>query len=211
MYQVDVKYEGANCKICTQQNEVLLVGKIHSILSDDIMIDTDSSTLMLHMADKHIKVQINHGEFENVMLKGEVEVVDTKLVRIKNIDLLSDRDQRQYERVYYNRVETLHVNGGAGGMISMKFRSRVIDVSLGGALLESGLALPINRDAVLEIKHDEGESLSLKGKIVRQVNSPNDNRRYGFKFNEVGGDDVQALGALLFKVQQENENRNHGL
>ena len=209
MFVVNYKYEGASCEIKTIDNQKIAIGKLYRAYADYLWI---SSSEPLYNVEKYddtlVKMEINHLTLNSLTVMGKLIIDKRDEIRITNVELISENNQREFYRVNLMREQKLKLVDKSG-LVNMQFTTKVIDISLGGALIESSLQLPIGRELTLNVEVEEGVTIFLKGVILRKPNSVDGKNRYGMKFYEHNQlNELVTLGMYLFKIQEENDKIN---
>ncbi|MBR3839564.1 MAG: PilZ domain-containing protein [Erysipelotrichales bacterium] len=209
MFVINYKYEGASCEIKSFENEKIAIGKIYRTYAEYLWISTTESLRNVEKyEDMLVKVDVSHASLTSLTLMGKLSIGKRGDIKITNVELISENNQREYYRVNLMRDEKLNLVDKSG-MINMQFNTKVIDISLGGALIESTLQLPIGRELSLNVEVGNDSIVSLKGVILRKPDSVNGKNRYGMKFYEHDQlDELVTLGMYLFRVQEESDLRN---
>lgn len=205
MFVVNYKYEGAACEIKTLDNREIAVGVLKRSFDDCILIRSDVPLAVVQgFVETTVKVEMRHGTLATLSIIGKLDISKMGDLKLTNIELLSENNQREYYRVLIKRSEQMNLLDKSG-MVTMRFKTDIIDMSLGGAMIESPLQLPIGREANLEILLENNTPFTINGKIVRKIPSPNNKNRYGVKFCNMDSNGIIAIGMYLFKVQEEND------
>ena len=209
MFVVNYKYEGAECEIKTFSNKKIAIGKLYRAYADHLWIVTDEPlSLVEKYEDVFVKVDMIHREYGSLTVMGQLNIDKYDEIRVSDVELISEHNQREYYRVYYMRDAKLNLVDRSG-LLNMQFNTKIIDISLGGALIESTLQLPIGRELNLNVEIEENISISLKGVILRKPEMVDGKNRYGLMFTEHNqGNELVMLGLHLLKVQEENDLKN---
>lgn len=83
-------------------------------------------------------------------------------------------------------------------------RCTLIDISTGGACIESEYVHAEDEVVVLRFKLDEYPTMTFKGQIIRGTEHKNDRYRYGILFAQLTRDELTSLTRTLYNIQTGN-------
>lgn len=201
MFNISNSYIGAQCDLLTMDNKILTNGRLKKVGFDFVEISNDIKTLSLLRYEETVKVEIKHASLPTIVVAGRLYLPNMDFFRIVDIDALANSESREFFRVNVGD-KALIKKRNTNGVESMNFEVTLVDISLGGALIASGLAFENGNKVALGIEID-GERIFYAAEIVRTLPKEKNLFRYGLKFVEIKGSVGDKLCKYLFIKQKE--------
>lgn len=105
------------------------------------------------------------------------------------------KEQRQYPRISTLNMISLQTTG-ADGFLNFDTMGRTLDISAGGALLETVMQIPEETMLELNIQNEE-DILTIKGKVVHSRENADGKYETGIKFIDQTPEESTTLNSWL--------------
>lgn len=207
-------YMNAVCEVRTMENELLVIGRIHTVIDQDScgcsieIIPADGFDFPMAAYQLPVKITLFGSDSEKLTLGGYVFIANKKFWRISRLEYLSNMERRGFFRV---RLQT---DGKAvflkrdGAVLSQpdqeSFPVQLTNISLSGLMFQSEQLVQINDmlnlfDIVL-LKDEPAFSVACSVRwVYSEQGRPN---RYGCSLEDVSDKKMDLLYAAIFKLQR---------
>ena len=210
-------YVGCACEVKTMDNDLLVVGKIRSVLDDDgqaIEITSYNGDSMPAAAyGIPIKVNIINSKHGFLSLGGKVYITHESFWRVNDISTFGENERRGYYRL---KIHTLaDVIGPDKANVIKNYKCLVISVSLSGILIAVDADDCYFRDETeIEVRglrvFEAGESFNVKCTVNRIDENHLLGKLYGCRFVKMSGKESDRLCKEIFAKQRQDIQRRRG-
>ncbi|MCI8443479.1 MAG: PilZ domain-containing protein [Provencibacterium sp.] len=213
------EYLSSVCEVKTVKNELVATGTITEITPEYIQIADRGNTMVGLRFGSVVKVNIFNSRLGYRVLEGKVYLSTQQFLRLVELNILLDREQRGAFRVRTSIRGKLFWPGkpaaaepGAASPAEAAISGTglsvtVEDLSVGGALLRGEERIFGGGDQLVLQFMPVNLMLQLNG-VIRRVESQEDGTvRYGFEFQDIPDAQQDALCAYLFQRQREQINQ----
>lgn len=197
---LDQSYYEAFCELKTVHDELLTTGKIIKIGDDFLEFSNEEGVKSLLRYEKSVKLIIHH-PLQNIrIIEGILYVPTMHFFRVIDVKTRSIKEQRNFFRVGVTLPARLSLIARSGGILR-QYDGTILDISLGGAIVNTRGAITLKQEIILQFKILDID-ISLPATVIRSTNQMNNEIGYGIAFTEISDN----VNDVLFKylVSQQN-------
>ena len=210
-------YVGCACEVKTMDNDLLVVGKIRSVLDDDEqaieIVSFNGDTMPAAAYGIPIKLNVFNSKNGFLSLGGKVYITHESFWRINDISTYGENERRGYYRL---KIHThAEVIGPDKTSTIRAFKCLVTSVSLSGILIAVDEDDCYFRDGTeIEVRglkvNDGNESFNVKCTVNRIDENHLLGKLYGCRFEKMSGRDSDRLSKEIFAKQRQDIQRRRG-
>lgn len=212
-------YIGCSCEVKTMENDLLLSGKVKSILEDDKgqaieIISPDGEEMLTAAYGLPVKMNMYSNKCGFIGLGGKVYISNGVFWRINEISTLGENERRDYFRIKTHTYA--EVIGPDTENKIRTFKCTVISVSLSGTLFavdDDSCYFPIGTE--LEVRGlrvlPDGSLFDVNCEVCRVDDSHALGKLYGCKFLELNPNETDRLCQNIFAKQRCDIQKKRGI
>lgn len=197
--------EGMSLDVLTQDGGLLLTGKLTSLSAGTLKIERLPGWLSFDTIDAGEKVSIRgyNIKMEQFRLSAVIEESSRIVCRLKDVKLDKVSNQRLSFRLTLNTPASLYRRDDES--LQNPEDCTLIDISTGGACVESEYIHEENDVLYLRVKLEDYEPMKFFGQIVRASEQDIGRYRYGILFAQLPEAELTALTRTLYNIQVGNK------
>ena len=210
-------YVGCACEVKTMDNDLLVLGKIRSVLDDDgqaiEIVSYNGDSMPAAAYGIPIKINIFNNKKGFLSLGGKVYITHESFWRINEISTFGENERRSYYRlkIHTNAVST----GPDKTNTTRNFKCLVTSVSLSGILIAVDDDDCYYRDGTeIEVRGlkvcEDHESFNVKCVVNRIDENHLLGKLYGCRFVNMSGKESDRLCKEIFAKQRLDIQRRRG-
>lgn len=191
------------CEVRTPLGRLLASGTLQEISPETIQIAPIEDQLPTLHCDTLVCVQVLHEKLEAKSLIGKVFLSTSEMMRLADVQNLSDFDRRNFFRLRVNmNTQAYLLNQGAAESVQL-FPVRVTDLSLSGCFVETKKKLETGNQIAVFFPLPSGQlSFICRIQRVPQTDEGLCNG-YGCLFPEITKRQADLLCQYIFETQRE--------
>lgn len=196
LFDINKENQNITVKVLSQHNSLLFIGKMKRMANGDIELtnNNDENTPFI-VYNTIVKIVDTHED--SFSLLGKVIASTDKLWRVSDIKVLSKKNIRKNNRESINMSGTLDCKVGE---IIREDKCRVLDISIGGAKIESKRKMNEKDRFILDITY-RGTRLLLTCNI-RRVQTTETGYEYGCQFEHLTNQTLDRLNKMVFEIER---------
>lgn len=196
LFDINKENQNITVKVLSQHNSLLFIGKMKRMANGDIELtnNNDENTPFI-VYNTIVKIVDTHED--SFSLLGKVIASTDKLWRVSDIKVLSKKNIRKNNRESINISGTLDCKVGE---IIREDKCRVLDISIGGAKIESKRKMNEKDRFILDITY-RGTRLLLTCNI-RRVQTTETGYEYGCQFEHLTNQTLDRLNKMVFEIER---------
>lgn len=208
MAVVSKDYESSVCEVRTMQNELISAGTITAVNEEYIEVRAKGGAMpMVHYNDQ-IKLHVFNYRLGLLVVSGKAYISNTQMLRLVDCIVLRDRERRNFYRVAtsmpaYAAVTHRPTAGEVGLPPAVdEISVRVLNLSLGGALLETDQELVTGERLLLNLTLNKRQC-SFQCQVGR--GGPVEGTKkfhFGCRFTDARNRESSALCSYIFQMQR---------
>lgn len=200
-------YSGMKLEVETAEGEEILCGRISGYTEGDTTLTLERLPGGLSFKIRDIGTTvILRGYYENLsqfVMKGTIQESTRLVCRVKDVKMKPFPEQRQNFRLRTNCTAALYLPSDEGH--SNPEECTLIDISTGGACLESEYLHGEDEVLRLKLKLEDYVPMEFTGEIIRVVEMAPGKFRYGFLFAQLQESEMTDLTRTLYNIQVGNK------
>ena len=200
MYDLSGKYVGSFAELTTMDNRLLTSGKVLLVGEDMVEVSNGFRSAAIRAIDDCVKLSIKSNRLPPIFLKGTIYLPNFDNFRLVNIDVLSENDNRNFFRLAVD--DDIYVTTADNQVVS----SKMLDISLGGALIQSTARLIVGDQINVTIPN-KNTNFEIKSTVLRALPHTESLTNYGISFSGITPKQSDMLCEFLFARQKEEINR----
>lgn len=213
-----VDYVGCACEVKTMDNDLLMVGKIRAVISEDSgqaleIVSSDGEELPTAAYGIPVKLNIFNSKLGFLGVGGRVYITHNTFWRINDISTLGVSERRGYFRI---KVHTYaEVTGPSKANEIKSYKCLVTSVSLSGLLMAIEDDSSYFREGTdLEVRGlrvgESPESFNVKCEVRRIDENQAIGKLYGCQFVEMKTKETDRLCQEIFAKQRQDIQKKRG-
>lgn len=198
------------CEIRTPEGRLLCTGILQEMSSETIQLGRNNDILPTVHCDTLVNIHVLHKAMESKSLVGKVFLSTSDMMRIIDVQNLSDYERRNFFRLKVSMNTQAYMLQQSGGEAVQLFPVRVTNLSLSGCFIETRKKLEMGNRIVVAFPLTNSR-LSFTCQIQRMPKSDGHYNGYGCVFLEVTKRQSDLLCKYIFEKQREQikNARNH--
>lgn len=198
-------HEGMTLDILTREGDLLLTGKLTSLTTDAMKIERLPGWLSFDTLDAGETVSIRgyNIKMEQFRLSAVIEESTRIVCRLKDMKPEEVSNQRLSFRLTLNIPAELYRRDDESCLNPEE--CMLIDISTGGACIESEFIHEENDILYLKAKLEEYEPMKFLGQIIRASEHGDGRYQYGILFAQLPDAELTALTRTLYNIQLGNK------
>lgn len=212
MHPITENYLQATCEVKTPDGRILGTGTLEKILDESIEIHRAQDILPTLHCDTLVNVHVIHKSLESKSLIGKVFLSTSDMMRIADVQNLSDFERRNFFRLKVNLQTQAYVTQQAApsGEAVQLFPVKARDISLSGCFIESKRELKAGDKLVIALALSSAR-LSFNCEIKRVLKSDGAYIGYGCSFLDLTKRQTDLLCKFIFEKQREQIKKARGI
>ena len=213
MLPIPENYLQSVCEIRTPEGRVLCTGILEEMSDETIQICKHAEILPTLHCDTFVDIQVLHKTLESKLLVGKVYLSTSDMMRIVEVQNLSDFERRDFFRLKVSMNTQAYVlsqgESEAAEAVQL-FPIRVTDLSLSGCFIETKKKLEPG-DRLVAAFPLTNSRLSFTCQVQRTTPSESRYNGYGCMFLEMTKRQNDLLCTYIFEKQREQikKSRSH--
>ncbi len=204
MLPISKDYLQSVCEIRTADNRLLGTGILETIAEETLQIHQSSDILPTLHCDTFVNIHVLNKTLPSKSLVGKVFLSAPELIRIADVQNLTDFERRNFFRLKINISTQAYMiqEDVPAGQATQLFPVRVTDLSLSGCLIETKKKLEIGDRFVAALPITDVR-ISFNCEIRRKPKSEGRYSKYGCVFLENTNRQSDLLCKYIFEKQRE--------
>jgi PilZ domain. len=213
MLPIPENYLQSVCEIRTPEGRVICIGILEEMSDETIQIRKNAEILPILHCDTFVDIHVLHKTLESKSLVGKVYLSTPDMMRIIEVQNLSDFERRNFFRLKVSMDTQAYIlpqgESEAAEAIQL-FPVRVTDLSLSGCFLEAQKKLELGDRLVAAFPLTDSR-LSFTCQVQRIPPSEGRYNGYGCMFVEMAKRQSDLLCTYIFEKQREQikKSRSH--
>ncbi len=195
-------YIDASCVIKSKNNDLLTMGKLHTIKESYIDISSTRNDLPEIPYNVPVKVEVYNSQIGFRVLIGNVYISSSKLVRIINLHEAAGSEKREFFRINIRETGYLYDKQ------AQEFEVELVDISLGGLMFKSERIFAESEEVTIRIPILETTN-AFHCIVCRQISTDKGFVGYGCEFAELTSQQEDQLYKFMLKKQNDQLKRVH--
>lgn len=197
-------FEGMALIVTKQSGKQLLTGRLTDFTTSSLTIERQPGQLSFHTCEAGTAVEIKGytRDMTAFCLKGLVQESSRIVCKLKDVEAVPVPRQRNNFRLTLNIPASLHYPSDEH--FKNPEACMLIDLSSGGACIESEFLHAEEEVLQLRFKIEEYQSMNFLGEIIRVMEPAPGHFQYGFLFAQLTEDETASLTRTLFNLQTGN-------
>lgn len=210
-------YVGCACEVKTMDNDLLVVGKIRSVLDEDSqaieIVSYNGESMPAAAYGIPIKINIINSKRGFLSLGGKVYITHESFWRVNEISTFGENERRGYFRL---KIHTHAEAIGPNRTNTIKtFKCLVTSVSLSGILIAvDDDDCYFREETEIEVRgfkvFDGGEAFNVKCTVNRIDENHLLGKLYGCRYAKMSGKESDRLCKEIFAKQRQDIQRRRG-
>ena len=200
MFDLSGKYVGSFAELTTMDNRLLTSGKVLLVGEDMIEVSNGFRSAAIRAIDDCVKLSIKSNRLPPIFLKGTIYLPTFDNFRLVNIEVLSEKDNRNFFRLAVH--DEIYITTEKNQVTS----SIMLDISLGGALIQSSAHLIVGDQINVTIPY-KNANFEIQSTVLRVLPHTESLTNYGVSFSGITPKQSDMLCEYLFARQKEEINR----
>lgn len=200
---IQKEYEGSVCEIKSMDNELIAIGRIKEVTTDNIKVTNSKKELKVVDYHTPIKINVFNAKVGFRVLVGSVYTSTRKEMCIDSIYNLVEKERRNFFRVDMHIKNKIVYKKSYEDDEIKEIDAVILDMSLSG--------MKIRTESELEVGSTFSVGLELSGRkesvfhcrILRKFDTKGVYNYYGSEFIYSKTEDADLLCSYLFKKQRE--------
>ncbi len=204
MLPISKEYLQSTCEIKTPENRLLGTGILEDLAEETIQIHKASENLPILHCDTFVNIHIIHKNLASKSLVGKVFLSDSELIRIIEVQNLSDYERRNFFRLKVSiptQAYMVHDNAPAEHPVQL-FSIRVTNLSLSGCFIETKRKMELGDQFVASLPLASSR-VSFTCRVQRKTKSEGRYGGYGCLFLDNTSRQADLLCQYIFEKQRE--------
>lgn len=200
---IQKEYEGSVCEIKSMDNELIAIGKIKEVNSENIKVTNSKKELRLVDYHTPIKINVFNAKVGFRVLVGTVYTSTRKEMCIDSIYNLVESERRNFFRVDMHLKTKIVYKKSYDADEITEIDAVILDMSLSGMKIRTETLLDINSTFSVALELSGKKESVFHCRILRNVDTKGSYYYYGSEFIYSKADDADLLCSYLFKKQRE--------
>lgn len=195
---------GMSLDIITEEGSQLLTGRISEQSGTSLTLERLPGWISFDTCPEGSKVFVRgyNRRMQGFNMSAVVAESGRTVFRVKDMKLEQVPNQRKSFRLPVNSTASLFRTDDE--RFSRPERCTLVDISTGGACIESEYIHPEDEVVFLRFKLEDYPTMTFKGQIIRGAEYKDDRYRYGILFAQLTQDELTALTRTMFNIQTGN-------
>lgn len=196
--------EGMSLDIVTGEGTELLTGRITEITTDGLALGRLPGWLSFATCPVGSEVFVRgyNRRMQSFNMKGVVAESGRTVFRVTGLKVVKIPNQRATFRLPVNSSASIFREDDEH--LSRPEPCSLIDVSTGGACIESEYVHAEEEVVILRFKLDDYPTMTFKGQIIRGSEYRDNVYRYGVLFAQLTQDELTSLTRTMYNIQTDN-------
>lgn len=205
MHPLKKEYEGSPCKVDTLSNDYLCSGQIREIGDDGITIVSPQDTLPIIHCNTIVKLDVFSQALGFQTLVGEVFLSTREMMRIVNLQTLSEFQHRNFFRVRVEMDAKAYLTDGPvlDSLSAPSFQIHLTDLSLGGFFMKTDQKLAGGQRFMVYLDVSPDSQFPYCCQVQREQTGEYGKEGYGCAFVDNPQQQMDAISRYLFAKQRE--------
>lgn len=196
--------KGMSLDIVTTEGTELLTGQVSEFSSGRLTLERLPGWLSFDTVAVGSKVFVRgyNRRMQSFNLSATVSESTRVLFRVRDLKVEEVPNQRASFRLPVNSKASLFRSDDE--RFSRPETCTLVDISTGGACVESEYVHPEDEVVFLRFKLDDYPTMTFKGQIIRGAEYKTDRYRYGILFAQLSKDELTSLTRTMYNIQTGN-------
>ena len=199
-------YNGMTLDLETPEGQRILAGRLTGYSYGDTVLTVErlpgALSLPVREVGSSVVVRGVSQAMDQFFLKGTVHESNRLMCRLKDVKVKSIAEHRSNFRLQMGVPASLHYRSDVG--MSNPEPCTLVDISAGGACVESEYLHAEDEVLRLKIKLLDYAAMDFLGEIIRVVEYEPGKFRYGFLFAQLKDNELTELTRTLYNIQVGN-------
>ena len=192
-YNLGDDFVGRRCEVLNMDNKSLGIGRIDSVVRNDVEIANLSSQKIPVRLNDTVKISSFSSKKESQTFVAKVYYSTDKLVRLFNATIIQSSNDRRFIRVLVSLSASMRTDDGV-------FPASVVDLSLGGMMVRSEAVLAEGDEVLMDFTLlDKG--IKQRCRVMRASIRGDEPNVYGLQFTSMRIYDSDKIHAYIFSLQ----------
>lgn len=209
---IPLEYSDSLCELRTDDNQLIIVGKISEITDEHLQIRNPYSRLPVIFVNTPVKLQIYNEEVGFRMANGLVWLSTENFIRITDIRFVVNKERRNFFRVFAKMdLRACCIGDDDPGAINIGnknfvpsamdwFPITLVNISLGGVYFTTNRALSTAGQVLIELPIKKGQIFNYR--IVNMTKLDNGRYGCGCQFLSDRSTPVDLICSFIFDQQR---------
>ena len=199
-------FTGMSLTVETPEGEAILTGRITEFSADKGTLSLDrlpgGLSFGIREVGSSVTVRGLREDLTPFFLRGTIQESTRLVCRLKDLKVKPIPEQRDNFRLLVSIPATMYYQ--ADGKLSHPEECTLVDISTGGACIESEYLHAVDEVLRLKVKLFDYAPMEFLGEVIRVTELSSGKFRYGFLFAQLKESELRDLTRTLYNIQVGN-------